>query len=347
MSEYQIRPITPAIESQLPAVAKRAFGKGVSLILPKKNLWGFYAHQDGKIGGAVYLKKWTEEEGCLEWIYVDPSAQGHKLGRQLFRAGMDALHEANLPILFTLVRGSNTASWSMFAKEGFVKPSVVHTLTQYSFKGFFHRLGYHLADGYNIWVKDPRLNQPIHPTRYGYLKTFLFAGLIGGALGLFGLRGIETLLIMISTLLGVTGMRILLEYVVARSYGPLRWNAPQGGTLLSFLIALTGTWLPTFGHFSPNDDIYLDRDYARVNAYSRFTTLMFHVFIYVLAAILVPDLFANGYGFILGLVLAIQLFPSFPVDDSDGSRIYAYSKPLYVIALLSSLVAFVITMVLI
>jgi ribosomal protein S18 acetylase RimI-like enzyme len=346
MSEYQISPITPDIESQLPAVAKRAFGKGVSLILPKKNLWGFYAHQDGKIGGAVYLKKWTEEEGCLEWIYVDPSAQGHKLGRRLFRAGMDALYEANLPILFTLVRGSNTASWSMFAKEGFVKPSVFHTLTQYSRKSLFHRIGFHLADGYNIWVKDPSLNQPIHPTRYGLLKTFVFAGVTGLALGLFGLQGFETLLITVSTLVVVTGMRILLEYVVARSYGPLRWNAPQGGTLLSFLIALTGTWWPTFGHFSPQAEIYRDSDYAKINAYSRVATLMFHVFIYVLAAILVPDLFANGYGFILGFVLAIQLLPFFPVDDSDGSRIYAYSKPLYLITLLSSLVAFLSTLVL-
>ena len=346
MSEYQISPITPAIESQLHAVAERAFGKGVALILPKKNLWGYYAHLDGKIGGAVYLKKWTEEEGCLEWIYVDPSAQGHKLGSRLFRAGMDALNEANLPILFTLVRGSNTASWSMFAKEGFVKPSVVHTLTQYSLKSFFHRLGYHLADRYNIWVKDPRLNQPIHPTRYGYLKTFLFAGLIGLALGLFGLRGIETLLITIPTLLGVTGMRILLEYVVARSYGPLRWNAPQGGTLLSLGIALSGTWWPSFGHFSPKADIYRDTDYAKVNAYSRVATLMFHALIFVLAAIIVPELFNSGYGFILGLVLVIQLLPFFPLDDSDGSRIYAYSKPLYFITLLTSVLAVIGTMIL-
>ncbi len=345
MSEYQISPITPAIESKLPEVAERAFGKGVSIILPKKNLWGFYAHADGKIGGAVYLKKWADNEGCLEWIYVDPSAQGHKLGSRLFRAGIDGLNDAKLPILFTLVRGSNTASWSMFAKEGFVKPSVFHTLTQYSWKSFYHRLGFHLADGYNIWVKDSSLDLPMHPIRYGFLKTFLFAGLIGLALGLFGLRGVDTLLITISTLLVVTGLRIVIEYLVGRSYGPLRWNAPQGGTLLSFVIALTGTWWPSFGHFSPKADIYRDSDYAKVNAYSRFATLMFHVLIYVLAAILVPDLFSSGYGLILGIVLAVQLFPTFPVDDSDGSRIYAYSKPLYFIALLTVVLAYVGTII--
>ncbi len=345
MSEYQISPITPDIEPKLPEVAERAFGKGVGIILPKKNLWGFYAHQDGKIGGAVYIKKWADDEGCLEWIYVDPSAQGHKLGSRLFRAGIDALNEANLPKLFTLVRGSNTASWAMFAKEGFVKPSVVHTLTHYSLKSLFHRIGYHFADGYNIWVKDPSLALPIHPTRYGFIKTFLFAGLIGLALGLFGLRGVDTLLITISTLLGVTGLRILIEYAVARSYGPLRWNTAQGGTLLSFLVALTGTWWPSFGHFSPKADIYRDSDYAKVNAYSRFATLMFHVLIYVLAAIFVPDLFASGYGFILGFVLAVQLLPSFPLDDSDGARVYAYSKPLYFIAILTSITAYIATIV--
>lgn len=345
MSEYQISPITSAIEAKLSEVAERAFGKGVALILPKKNLWGFYAHKDGKIGGAVYIKKWADNEGCLEWIYVDPSAQGHKLGSRLFRAGIDALNEANLPVLFTLVRGSNTASWSMFAKEGFVKPSVFHTLTHYSWKSFFHRFSYHLADGYNIWVKDPSLNLPVHPTRYGFLKTFLFAGFIGLALGLFGLRGVNTLLITISTLIAVTALRIVIEYTVARAYGPLRWNAPQGGTLLSFFIALFGTWWPTFGYFSPKEDIYRDNDYAKVNAYSRFATLMFHVLIYGLAAILVPDLFSSGYGLILGIVLAIQLFPFFPVDDSDGARIYAYSKPLYLIAFLTSVLAYLGTII--
>lgn len=345
MSEYQISPITQDIESKLPEVAERAFGKGIRLLLPKKNLWGFYAHQDGKIGGAVYLKKWADDEGCLEWIYVDPTAQGHKLGRRLFRAGMDALYEANLPKLFTLVRGTNTASWGMFAKEGFIKPSVLHTLTRYSLKSLPHRLSFHLADGYNIWVKDPSLNQPIHPTRYGILKTFLYAGLIGLALGLFGLRGIDTLRITISTLVAVTGLRIIIEYLVARRYGRLRWNAPQGGTLLSFLIALTGTWWPTFGYFSPIDDIYRDSEFAKTNAYSHFATLLLHIGIYLLADLLVPDLFTSGYGFILGFILAVQLLPTFPLDDSDGARIYVYSKPLYFIILLISITAFLIPII--
>lgn len=341
MSEYQISPITPDIEPKLPEVAERAFGKGVRLILPTKKIWGFYAHMDNKIGGAVYIKKVADGEGCLDWIYVDPSAQGHKLGSRLFRAGIDGLNDAKLFKQFALVRGSNTASWSMFAKDGFVKPSVFHVLSRYSIKSLPYRLGYHLATGYNIWVKDPTLDQPIHPTRFGLLKTIVFAGLIGIALGLFGLRGLNTLLITTATLVVVTGMRIVIEYLFARSYGPLRWNAPQGGTVLSLLLAFLGSWWPTFGHFSPIEDMYRDDHYAKVNARSRFATWMFHVVILVLAAIFTPVLFSNGFGFVLGFILAVVLLPSFPMDDSDGARVYAYSKQLYFIGVLISAIAYI------
>ena len=346
MSTYQTSPITSQIEPLLPAVAKKAFGIGVSLILPKKNLWGFYAHSEGAIAGAVYLKTVGPGEGCLEWIFVDPAAQGHKLGSRLFRAGIDALYEAGLSKIITLVRGSNTASWGMFAKEGFVKPSVVHTLTNYSWQSLPTRIGYHLASGYNIWIKDPTIQQPMHLTRFGLLKTIGFAVVIGLALSLFGLRGGDTLWIATATLVGVTGMRMLIEYLLARSYGPLRWNAPQGGTLLSVFIALMGSWWPTFGHFSPKEDIYRDSDYATAMVRSRFATWLFHIITYIAVAILNPTLFVSGYGFLLGFVLAVQSFPFFPMDDFDGGRVYAYNKPLYFVGLLLTVGAFLGGMIL-
>jgi Acetyltransferases len=339
MSEYQISPITPAIEAKLPKVAKRAFGKGVSLILPKKNLWGFYAHADGKIGGAVYIKKIAASEGCVDWIYVDPAAQGYKLGSRLFRAGIDAMNEKGLTIQIALVRGSNTASWGMFAKDGFIRPSVVHTLTKYSIQSLPYRLFYSFATGYNIWVKDPALNQPMHPTRFAIFKTLLFSGLIGLVLSLFGLRGVDTLLIATTTVVGITVLRMGIEYLIARSYGPLRWNAPQGGTLLAILIALSGGWWPTFGHFSPQADIYRDSDYEKTLGISRFATWMLLVVIYVAAALLNPTLFQSGYGFLLGFALSVQLILPFPFDDFDGARVYAYSKSLYVVGVLLTLVS--------
>jgi len=44
MSNYSISPIQTLDEGQkTKAVAKRVFGSGASLILPKKPNWGFYA----------------------------------------------------------------------------------------------------------------------------------------------------------------------------------------------------------------------------------------------------------------------------------------------------------------
>lgn len=227
----------------------------------------------------------------------------------------------------------------MFAKEGYVRPSVVHTLTKYSIQSLPYRLFYSFASGYNIWVKDGSLTLPMHPTRFGLIKTVLLALLVGGTLSLFGLRGVDTMILATTTIVGITVLRIALEYSLSRSYGPLRWNAPQGGTLLSILIALLGSWWPTFGHFSPKADVYRDSDYAKTLGISRFATWMLLVVIYVATAVLNPPLFQSGYGFLLGFVLAVQLILPFPFDDFDGARVYAYSKPLYVIGVLLTLVS--------
>jgi GNAT superfamily N-acetyltransferase len=339
MNDFVISPITREIEPKLPAVATKAFGAGVGLMIPKKHLWGFYAHSGDDIVGAVYIKKIGPVEGCLDWIYVAPAAQGHQLGARLFRAGIDAMIEQGLTTQIALVRGSNTASWSMFAKDGFVRPSVFHTLTKYSLQSLPYRLIYSFASGYNIWVKDPALSIPMHPTRFGLLKTLLFSVIMSVALSLFGLRGIETLLIATTTIVGITALRIGIEYALSRPFGPLRWNAPQGGTLLAIMIALLGSWWPVFGHFSPKADIYRDSDYVKTLGISRFATWMLLVVVYVSAAFFNPSLFQSGYGFLLGFVLAIQLLLPFPFDEFDGARVYAYSKPLYFIGVLITLVS--------
>lgn len=330
MSEFTISPITSQIESQLPPVAAKSFGPGVGLILPKKNLWGFYAHKEGLIGGAVILKKWGPQEGSLEWIFVAPEAQGHKLGSLLFRAGMDALHEAGLTTIFSLVRGSNTASWTMFAKDGFVKPNVLHTLTKYPLKSLPHRLFYLLASGYNVWVKDPKLTQPIHLTKYAFVKSISLAVFIGAAMGSFGLASFDVLVVLVATTVSVTLVRIIAEYAVARRYGPLRFNAPQGGTILSVLLSLlSGTWWPSFGYFTPKADIYRDTDYEAINGQARFASWMSMIAVYLASALLLPETFSNGLWIILGLVIVYQSITFFPLDDFDGSRVYAYRKSLY------------------
>ena len=331
MANHAISPMQTAEEvRKTRAVARNAFGSGASLLLPKKPSWGFYAHEHEDHVGGVLLEKMGPGEGLLSWIFVDENAQGHKLGSRLLETGIQAMDEEGLKTQFSLVRADNTASWNMFAKNGYTRPSVLRSLFGYSSKGFLKRFQYSLATGYSTWVKDDALKNPsVHPTRRAVTKSLLFSLFIGAALSLFSLRGTEFLFVGVATVAGITALRLLVAYPLARLSGPVRFDAPQGGASLSVILALAfGAWWPTFGSFVPKADIWRDRDFARYNGLQAFTTWMSLVLVYVGASRALPAVFSGGLEVFLALVIIYQAIPVFPFDGMDGAKVLRYRKVL-------------------
>lgn len=345
MSRYRVSPIETLEEGRRTnAVAKHVFGRGASLLLPGKPKWGFYAHEGDDTVGGVYIDRAGASEGVLSWIFVDSSAQGHKLGSRLLETGIQAMDEEGLRTQFSLVRADNTASWSMFAKAGYTRPTVLRSLFGYSMKGFLKRLSYSFGTGYSTWVRDDgRTGAPVHPRRWAILKTLSFSLFIGGALSLFSLRGIDFFSIATAMVAGITALRMLVAYPIARFYGPVRFDAPQGGTALSVLLALAfGAWWPTFGSFVPSEDIWRDREFARYSGLQAFATWMSLVLVYVGASLLYPEVFGAGLELFLDLIIIYQVIPFFPFDGMDGARVLRYSKILYAIGVVLSLPAIII-----
>ncbi len=345
MAAYQISPIeTPEEARTTRAVASSVFGTGASLLLPGKPGWGFYAHEEGDCVGGVLLEKMGPGEGLLSWIFVDKKAQGHRLGSRLLEAGIQAMDDEGLKTQFSLVRADNTASWNMFAKNGYTRPSVVRSLFGYSMKGFLKRFGYSLATGYSTWVRDEALkNTSVHPERRTILKSLLFSLFIGGALSLFSLRGVEFFFIGMAVVAGITALRMLVAYPIARLSGPVRFDAPQGGTTLSVILALAfGGWWPTFGFFVPAADIWRDSEFVRYKGMQAFATWMSLVLVYVGMSRFFPELFTAGLETILDLIIIYQLIPFFPFDGMDGAKVVSYSKVLYAIGAVLSLLAIIL-----
>jgi len=257
--------------------------------------------------------------------------------------GIQAMDEEGLKTQFSLVRADNTASWNMFAKNGYTRPSVLRSLFGYSMKGFLKRFGYSLATGYSTWVMDDALrNTSVHPKRWAILKSLLFSIIIGAALSLFSLRGTEFLLVGMAMVAGITVLRMLVAYPIARMSGPVRFDAPQGGTSLSVILALAfGGWWPTFGFFVPEADIWRDREFARYKGMQAFATWMSLVLVYVGMRLLYPALFTAGLEVILDLIIIYQLIPFFPFDGMDGAKVLSYSKVLYGIGVVLSLMAII------
>jgi hypothetical protein len=59
---------------------------------------------------------------------------------------------------------------------------------------------------------------------------------------------------------GLTVLRMAVAFPIARLSGPVRFDAPQGGTTLSAILAVAfGSCWPAFGYFVPNEDLWRDR----------------------------------------------------------------------------------------
>jgi GNAT superfamily N-acetyltransferase len=345
INRYRISPIaTPEEGKRTHAVARNVFGRGATLLLPRNPKWGFFAHDGDEFVGGVLLDRMSPNEGLLSWIFVESKAQCHGLGSRLLQAGIQAMDEEGLTTQFSLVRADNTASWNMFAKNGYKRPSVLRSLFGYSVKGFPKRFGYSLATGYSTWVRDDaRKDASLHPRRWALPKTLLFSLFVGAALSLFSLRGMEFFLIGMAIVSGITALRMLVAYPIARMSGPVRFDAPQGGTVLSVVLALAfGTWWPTFGSFVPREDLWRDREFARYNGIQAFATWMSLVLVKVGLWLLYPALHATGLGIILDLIIIYQVIPFFPLDGMDGARVLRYSRVLYTIGAVLSLLAIII-----
>jgi hypothetical protein len=252
----------------------------------------------------------------FSWIFVDPAAQGHKLCRRLTEAGIRAMEDRGLTTQFTLIRDDNTASWNMFAKNGYTQPSALRSLFGYSPASFMKRLGYAFATGYSTWVKDDRRpGGSVHPRRWAIAKTLAFLLFLGGSLSLFSLRGMEFFYLATAMVFGLTVLRMAVAF---------------------------GSWWPAFGYFVPNEDLWRDREFRRYSGLQALATWMSMVLAYAGVSRLFPVVFHSGMSTFLDIVIIYQMIPVFPFDGMDGAKVLNYSKALYVTGLVASVLTLVL-----
>ena len=340
MKTYEIKKILEENTSEIVQVANKVFGSGVGILISKKNMWGFYATDGKDIVGAIILEKGSKKEGFVQWIFVDPIAQGHKLASRLMEAGTKALNEDGRTKQFALVRDDNTASWNLFLKTGYQVLPLTHTLFKYSMKAFIKRAGYAMITGYSIWVKDDTSKQSTSYPKYPILRTLLMALLLGGSISLFGVRGIEFLFLSLLTVIGLTLLRLLVAYPIARSYGKVRFLPSQGGAFLSLLLGLTSQlWWPVFGFYAPQEELWKSHEFKKNLGLQSFVTLLAMQGAFIASSFIFIDIFSQGMNVILAYILVIQTFPFFPFDGTDSGRIIRYNKFLYILGLLGTILS--------
>lgn len=343
MNLYEIKQIKEENSNEVIQVANKVFGLGVGILISKKNLWGYYATDNQAIVGAIILARGGKDEGFIQWIFVDPIAQGHKLATRLMDAGTQALNDEGRIKQFALVRDDNTASWNLFVKKGFKVLPLTHTLFHYSLKALNKRFEYSMVTGYSTWVKDDMSKQVTVYPKMPIVRTFLTALFLGGSVALFGLRDLEFLFFSLLTVLGLTVLRMLVAYPFARTYGKVKFMPSRGGVLLSFILGvLTQSWWPVFGMYVPKEDLWKSKAFEKNLAIQSFVTWMMMQVVFIASSYAVPDIFSSGLNYILAYVLVVHLFPMFPFDGFDSGRVYRYHKTLYFIGLIVSILTIVL-----
>ena len=338
MKTYEIRKILEENTSEVIQVANKVFGSGVGILISKKNMWGYYATNDKDIVGAIILIKGGNKEGFVQWIFVDPIAQGHKLASRLMDAGQQAFSDEGITKQFALVRDDNTASWNLFLKAGYQVLPLTHTLFKYSMKAFIKRAEYAMITGYSTWVKDDTSKQSSVFPKLPIFRALMIAIVLGASLSLFGFRGIEFLFFSVMTVLGLTLLRMLVAFPIAISYGKVKFVPSQGGVFLSFILGLfTQSWWPVFGIYVPKEDLWKSHEFKRNLALQSFVTLLLMQVVFIAASFLLPDVFSQGMNFIIAYVLVVHSIPFFPFDGTDSGRIIRHNKFLYVLSLLGTI----------
>lgn len=336
---YDIKTITQEHTKEVIQLANKVFGAGAGMLISKKNMWGYYASDDQNIVGAIILLQGAKDEGFVQWIFVDPIAQGHKLASRLMDEAIKAFEEKGITKQFALVRDDNTASWNLFLKAGYKVIPFTQSLFTYSFKSFLHRLEYALVNGYTTWVKDDTLKQKTIYPKMPILRALLTALILGASVASFGFIDVTFLIYMLLTTLGLTILRMLTAYPIARSYGQVKFMPSRGGIALSVLLGIfTQAWYPVFGIFVPKEDIWKSHTFKKNLGLQSFATWMMMQGVFIASSLLLPDVFKSGLNYILAFILVMHLFPMFPFDGMDAGRVYRYHKGLYWIGLMISII---------
>jgi ribosomal protein S18 acetylase RimI-like enzyme len=343
MKTYEIKEITDDKVPDIIKLANHVFGFGTSTLISKKNMWGFYVADGTSVVGVIILVRGGKGEAFVQWIFVDPIAQGHKLASKLMEAGTKAMHEEGRTKQFALVRDDNSASWNLFLKAGYKVLPISQTLFKYSFHALLKRLEYGMVGGYSTWVKDETSKQKSIYPKYPLLRMTLTIAFLGASLTLFGLRGIEFLWTVIATVLSISWIRVIVAYPIARLYGKVKFIAPRGGFVLSFLLGIfTQAWWPIFGMFAPKEDLWSSTSYQKNLGIQSIMTWMSMNIMFILASFIFPDLFINGMNFILTYILVVNMIPFIPFDGLDGGKVYRYRPFLYGLSVIISIVTMIV-----
>ncbi len=322
-SSIIIRDMRPGEEDILIRMARRIFSPMEQLGISRPRM-ALVAEVDGMVAGALFMHIYGKENktGYLELAFITRKYRGRGIGNMLYPAASARLRDMGCETVTAMVRDDNPASWKLLAKQGFHVPTLCGLMREVGFARAFALWVQTIlcaACGMNFWIDRPLKERG----SLLELFTFLWVNIVLFTPAFFRFASEPGRI-----------PAYLLAYLLALAAGVLA----RGGALIPPLINAMGGAFPMLGRWYLTD-VRATPECRRALGIQAAVEWIGMTGLFALGAFALRanTLLYQSAVFTLNLLL-YRLIPVLPFGHFGGTRVWEWSKIVFAILAVSTLV---------
>lgn len=340
IESLKIREMRSGEEKTVMKLGRKSFPffEGLFVGKPKKAM---LAELEGCIVGAIMYKKIDSTTAYIDEAFVAPEHHGIGVGKKLYSTTFNFLRDNGCSSITALVKDDNVASFKLFTDNGFKRIGLEPAVTQLGAKCFVkHCLSTPMlfATGMDFYMASDKVDlkgkcNPLSQILVFFLANFLF--LFPLWIRLFSANNSAPLHLLSSYLL------ILILFLLPRLLFSLwhregfQFRFNNCGCLVTILLSIFGNPFPMNANLYP-------KEYKNTTAFKK-TLFIPEIIKWVIFSILplLPFALGDYFNFIAQIscyYLLYMVIPFYPFEALGGGRIFRYSKPIWLITLLITLI---------
>jgi len=342
-TNVQLRDMLPGEAEILLKIGKQFFSpiERMGMPIPQNAL---VAAVDGNIAGALFYKVFEGKNAApvvyIDLAYVVKEYRGMGIGELLYHTGIERIKEQGYETITAMVADDNAASWKLFGKEGFERASFTEMVKALGFVGslklWVHTI-YCISCGMNMWASIVAKSRK----SWSEIATFLALNmlLITPFSIIYGHLNRQSPLPALLAYLSVLAISIVSGFIGCLTVKERwRFGFTRGGLLISLPLQLFGIIFPVMGRWYPSrfNKTKHNRKILGIEAVVEWLGLLSFSVISLINS--EGSIYWQWMNSFLNAMLFYHIAAIFPFAHFGGRRVLNWSKGLYILLVILSLV---------